>query len=893
MTIPHGSLNLTDPLSRLTAALADRYRIERELGAGGMATVYLAEDLKHKRKVALKVLKPELAAVLGAERFVQEITTTAALQHPHILPLFDSGTADGFLYYVMPFIDGETLRDKLNRETQLGVEEAVKIATEVADALDYAHHQGVIHRDIKPENILLANGRPMVADFGIALAVSAAAGGRMTETGLSLGTPYYMSPEQATADKDISARSDVYSLASVLYEMLAGEPPHMGNSAQQIIMKIVTDVPRPVTELRKSVPPNVAAALAQALEKLPADRFATAADFIAALKAEGGATRTVSGRSGAPRARVGRERALAGALILAVLAAALGWARRTPAPPPSRQQVVLWAYQLPDALTPGAPLIGTQAAIAPDGSSIVYTDSTSGGLVLMRKPREAVRAEPIAGTEGGVSPFFSPDGQWIGFLTTDGKVRKIPVNGGGVITLATDVNVDYKVGTWADDGWIYYTTVGSKLARLKADDPQRAPVVVSQLGGATAIALAPLPGSRGLLVTVCPGNCAVESRVNVLEFATDSLRQLVPGAYGAWYAPTGHLLYTGREGGLFAMAFDARRMVTTSGAVPLVSDVAPGSFVLSPGGDALYSLDMAQAGGSELVWTDRTGRVTPFDSTWRAPFEYPALSPDGRTLAVSVRGETTDLWLRRPNGARQKVIAPGSANWRPSWTADGSALYFVSVGSSRDPNNVTVQKVQADLSAAPELVEGGEFGTWEAEVSRDGKWLVIRRDEQDGNSNIRYRAVAGDTSLKPLVVEPGQSTTVALSPDGRWLAFSSDDGSGARYDLYVAPFPSMSPRRLVSRDGGTEPRWARNGRELFFKSGGRMMAVSVAGGPVLEVSDPVPLFPLTGYRGARNRQQYDVAPDGRFLMIRDPRPGEAAPVVYAPGWLAELRAAVR
>ncbi|HXI20326.1 MAG TPA: serine/threonine-protein kinase, partial [Gemmatimonadales bacterium] len=249
---------MTSPADRLTAALADRYRLERQLGQGGIATVYLAQDLKHDRQVAIKVLKPELAAVLGAERFVQEIRTTAQLQHPHILPLFDSGSADGFLYYVMPYIEGETLRNRLDREKQLGIDEAVKITTEVADALDYAHRHGVIHRDIKPENILLHDGRPMVADFGIALAVSAAAGGRMTETGLSLGTPHYMSPEQATADKQITARSDVYSLASVLYEMLSGEPPHMGNSAQAIIMKIVTEEAAPVTKLRKAVPPNVA-----------------------------------------------------------------------------------------------------------------------------------------------------------------------------------------------------------------------------------------------------------------------------------------------------------------------------------------------------------------------------------------------------------------------------------------------------------------------------------------------------------------------------------------------------------------------------------------------------------------------------------------------------------
>src|SRR4051812_32248269 len=308
----------------LSSALADRYRIERPLGEGGMATVYLAHDLKHDRKVAVKVLKPELAAVLGAERFVVEIKTTAALQHPHVLPLFDSGEADGFLYYVMPFIDGETLRARLDRETQLGVEEAVRITTDVADALQYAHHHGVIHRDIKPENILLANGRPMVADFGIALAVSAAAGGRMTETGLSLGTPHYMSPEQATAEKEITGRSDVYSLGAVLYEMLTGDPPHTGSSAQQIIMKIITETPQPVTALRKSVPSNVAAAVAKSLEKLPADRFASAKDFAEALVNPGFSdNRTGQVGTVAMRASARVNRALV--VLSAALAVALGW----------------------------------------------------------------------------------------------------------------------------------------------------------------------------------------------------------------------------------------------------------------------------------------------------------------------------------------------------------------------------------------------------------------------------------------------------------------------------------------------------------------------------------------------------------------------------------------
>src|SRR5690348_376808 len=324
---------MTD-LARLTAALSDRYRIERELGVGGMATVYLAEDLKHERRVALKVLKPELAAVLGADRFVAEIKTTASLQHPHILPLFDSGTADGFLYYVMPYIEGETLRDKLNRETQLGIEEAVKITRDVADALDYAHRHGVIHRDIKPENILLHDGRPMVADFGIALALSAAAGGRMTETGMSLGTPHYMSPEQATADKEITARSDVYSLGSVLYEMLAGQPPHLGGSAQQIIMKIIAEDAKPVTTIRKSVPPNVAAAVAKSLQKLPADRFASAAEFGAALADASFRTTDLSGMtSGAALRGIPQRRFAATAAVAVVLLVAALWGWLRPGPP--------------------------------------------------------------------------------------------------------------------------------------------------------------------------------------------------------------------------------------------------------------------------------------------------------------------------------------------------------------------------------------------------------------------------------------------------------------------------------------------------------------------------------------------------------------------------------
>jgi serine/threonine-protein kinase len=279
---------MTSQADRLSSALAGRYRIERELGAGGMASVYLAHDEKHDRKVAIKVLKPELAAVLGAERFLSEIRTTASLQHPHILPLFDSGTADHLLYYVMPVVEGETLRDRLKRERQLGVDDAIEITCGIAGALDYAHRRGVIHRDIKPENILFQDGVPLVADFGIAVAVSTAGGDRLTETGLSLGTPGYMSPEQAAGERDLDARSDVYSLGCLTYEMLAGDPPFVASRPAAVIAKHMTDIAPPITTVRRNVSAAAADAIARALAKQPADRPATAGTFAQALRTKTG-----------------------------------------------------------------------------------------------------------------------------------------------------------------------------------------------------------------------------------------------------------------------------------------------------------------------------------------------------------------------------------------------------------------------------------------------------------------------------------------------------------------------------------------------------------------------------------------------------------------------------
>ncbi len=447
---------MSELLERLAAALSDRYRLERELGSGGMATVYLAEDRKHNRKVAMKVLQPELSFILGSERFLKEIEVTASLQHPNILPLYDSGEAGSFVYYVMPYVEGETLRAKINRERQLGVEEAVKIAEAVAAALEYAHERDVIHRDIKPENILLESGQAVVADFGIALAISAAGGTRLTETGLSLGTPQYMSPEQAAGDREVTARSDVYALGAVVYEMLVGEPPHMGSSVQAILAKILSDTPPPISRTRELVPANVDAAVHRALAKSPADRFGSAAEFAAALTNPAFTLPTVAGvatERALPALRLW-QRATVGVAVLAlvsILVAVWGWLRPEPPQATARYGV---------ALPPGQELVDEPLAhtfdVGPHGSSIVYVGPGEDGGQLWVKPRDQSEAAPLSGTNGARAPSVSPDGQWVAYQVA-GQLRKVGVSGGSSITLADSVNANAITrAAWLDHGTVAY-----------------------------------------------------------------------------------------------------------------------------------------------------------------------------------------------------------------------------------------------------------------------------------------------------------------------------------------------------------------------------------------------------------------------------------------------------
>jgi Tol biopolymer transport system component/tRNA A-37 threonylcarbamoyl transferase component Bud32 len=893
---------MTESTERLSSALADRYQILNRLGEGGMATVYLAEDLKHKRQVAVKVLKPELAAVLGAERFVQEITTTASLQHPHILPLFDSGEADSFLYYVMPYIEGETLRSKLDRETQLGIDEAVRITAEVADALDYAHRHGVIHRDIKPENILLHDGRPMVADFGIALAVSAAAGGRMTETGLSLGTPHYMSPEQATAEKEITARSDVYSLGSVLYEMLAGAPPHLGGSAQQIIMKIIAEDAPPVTTLRKSVPPNVDAAVSMSLEKLPADRFDSAKAFAEALGNTAFTTSVMAERAPAARAYYPSTAVKLHAVTTALLAITLAWALTRPTP---AQPVTRYGLALPADQAAGARGFG---AITPNGTRIIYSgpSASTGFNQLWVKNREMLVARPVPGTDGASALAISPDGTRL-VVVIQNELRMLSLDGGFLTTLSGGASGASGSVTWLEDGTLVYLARDRFALEQVSEAGGRAATTLWQSDSLFPQNVSAIPDSRGLLFQACLAPCA-QGDLYVLEFGEDSARLLVPNARAGVMVDDMLFFSETRPGGgaspVYAVGMD-QKTLTIRGDPVLVAD-----SVQSPGGQPYFAISSSgtgimmrggrgATGENELVWVDQAGRETPVDSSWRfrvtqfaADYGW-ALSPDDRRLAIGLNTRVgDDIWLKQlPHGAVSRVTFGASPDRRPRWRPDGRWLTFLT--------DTSFSMRRADGTGSDSIIWMGRAD--EGLLSPDGRWIVLRMGATSaaaGGRDMFVMRVGEDTVPRPLLATPFDEMSVELSPDGRWIAYQSDETG--RPEVFLRPFPNVGDGKVqVSSEGGTGPLWSRNGREFYYlRRDEMMMAVPIAPDGTPRAGDQREMFRRSGPLADLNAVYYtpwDVAADGRFIMTRSVTNSEAQPamLVVVENWLDEVRRMVQ
>ena len=891
--------------------LSDRYQIERELGQGGMATVYLAKDLRHDRRVAVKVLKPELAAVIGAERFLQEIKLTANLQHAHILPLHDSGAVDGVLYYVMPYVEGETLRAKLTREKQLEIGEAVEFAKQVASALDYAHRRSIIHRDIKPENVLIHDRQALVADFGIALAVSIAGGNtRMTETGMSLGTPQYMSPEQAMGDRELDARSDIYSLGAMLYEMLAGDPPYTGSTAQAIVAKVITEKAPVVTTHRDTVPPNVAAAVHKALAKLPADRFHSAADFAEALTNPAFTTASTQTITAAGTARPRGWQRWIWPTLAAVLAGVAAWALLRPAPSDPKP-VARYSLFFPSGQAPINHAWAT-IALAPDASWLAYVGPVAvpgrdqGQEQLWVKSSDHVEATPLAGTADAWTPTASPDGQWLAFIAGR-QLRKVPVVGGSPITLADSLaTADQAAITWGDDGVISYADLRWQLRRVSGSGGSSTLAWTPPLGQFVTLPTA-LPQGRGLLFGLCDLRCQQLQDIWVLDLRSGKAKVLVPGAAQAWYVSTGRLVYVRKDGGVFAVPFDLGSLTVNGAAIPVLEGVqVSGSgvpqFALAPGGSLLYFAGQGVAPSqAEAVWLGRDGRVTPVDSTWRFdPVGNAgwALSPDGKRLAIKLNTEAgQQIWVKQlDDGPLSRLTFDSVGHLRPRWLPDGKTVSYVAARGAS--TNQTLYSRRGDGTGPEEIRLTLDRPIWEAVWSRDGKWLVLRTGGVAGATGERdvYAMRLGvDTAARPLLVSAADEKAIALSPDGRWLAYESNETG--RNEIYVRPFPGVDAGKWqVSTNGAIAPLWGHSGRELFYLDlANQMVAAHVSASPSFSVAERRTLFKLgPEYVFSSNYTPFDVSPDDRrFLMVRDrgiSGTGQAAPLVLIENWLEELKA---
>ena len=861
----------TNRAASFSNAIASQYTIERELGSGGMATVYLAEDLKHHRKVAIKVLHAELSAVLGPERFLKEIELTANLQHPHILPLFDSGTGDGLLYYVMPYIEGETLRGRLDREGQLPVGDAVRVASEVAAALDYAHRRGVVHRDIKPENVLLHDGSALVADFGIALAVQQAGGERITQTGLSLGTPQYMAPEQAAADAHTDQRADIYSLGAVVYEMLIGEAPFTGPSAQAVLTRAMTEQPRSLIAQRRSVPTAVERAVLTALEKLPADRFTTAAEFAKALTGTEavGRRRERSARAWTPR-RTATAVVAAIAVAAAAFAAGSATSRRSgPVAGFGRSWKVTWEHGLE-----------AEPALSPDGRYVAYASGTVANMRIYVRQITGGRSTRLTddSLEVQTNPQWSPDGSRILFLS-NGGVFSAPSSGGPArYEVRAPSRGPIVSAAWASDGRTVAYSVGDSVFVQDAGGRSR---FVARVTEAALCQWSP----DGALIACASGN-SYYSRVGnffgnlspsrivivrVADGATATVTDSVSINQSPVWSRDGHWLYfvSSRLGPRDVYAVSISRRGAASGE-PVRLTTGLDAHTISRSADA-----------SRFAYD----RYVPTSNVWSLPFppngatmaaatpvttgaqviETPAISPDGKWIYYNsdVSGNS-DLYRQRlPAGEPEQLTTDPSDEFSPELSPDGREVAFHSWRSgSRDLYGMPLDGGPlVQITATPSAQEATPM--W----SPDGRALaftmfgvpggiwVVHRDARGARGNAVERASAGSW---------GQ-----WSPDGNTIAYTSYFLGGS---LMLVGADTGAPRVLVdSATSGIHvemPKWSTDGRTIYFKShdakgAAEFWSVPVAGGkPTLLTRLDDPLRPSY-------RPEWALGPGRMYFTMED------------------------
>ena len=884
-------------LDRLRTALAERYSIVREIGMGGMATVYLARDLRHDRDVALKLLKPELGAVLGPERFLSEIRVTAKLQHPNLLPLFDSGETEGQLWYVMPFVEGESLRARLERERQLPVREAVRIGAAIASALDYAHRHGVIHRDLKPENILLSEDQPLVADFGIALAVSKAGGERVTQTGLSLGTPQYMSPEQATGERGVDGRTDIYSLGAVIYEMLSGEPPHTGATVQAIIARVITDTPRSLRSSRASVPDHVDLAVAKALEKVPADRFDTAREFSEVLQGQKTITASTpvafsAGHAAGPRSvpwRRGNRMPwiVTGATTMIAIAAvgfAMNEARRRASGADAEPVTFTVLPAENERVQPNT------VSISADGRRLVYVGLNQGGSRLYVRNLSDVDTRPVPGTERAEEPFFSPDGKWLAFFS-NGELKRIPVNGGSPLTIATDLVA--RPSLWTADNRIIIPTQAvtrrrSGLSEVPSTGGAVKPMVVSDTSNGENLTIpVSFDDSKIILFdSFGPGSTEDDKlaigSLGSPEYTVLDFLAVKPLGYFDGYIIC--IRWDGDQGTIVAVPADVRAKKITGDPITLQERVTAGyGASLSKNGTLAF---VTGGFSAQLVTEDRRGKVDTLLSEHR-DYQNPRYSPDGTRIAFAHSGTiTAEVSVYDVPGKTLSRLTTGSGR-SPEWYADGKRILF----SRPTTNSAGLLWQLADGSALPEALQpklpSGVGVPFDPVLSPDQTTIVFAAMAGSQRGNIYYFRPGLDDVVRPWVATRFDDFSPRFSPDGKWIAYVSDESGN--FEVFVRPFPGPGPRVQVSSGSGTEPVWSRDGRRIYYRSGEKVIEADVNAGAAFSLGARRPAFSLTNYLPDNSSgSSYDVSPDGQRILFAQPT-GSEAKLVVIQNWFTEVR----
>jgi Tol biopolymer transport system component len=877
------------------------YEVLAPLGAGGMGEVYKARDTRLERTVAIKVLPEHLSATPDLRtRFEREARAVSSLNHPHICTLYDIGHQDGVDYLVMEHIEGETLAARLERGP-LPTADVLRYAAEIADALDKAHRQGMVHRDLKPSNVMLTKSGSKLLDFGLARVMGpggpAAGGGSgsgpavlsqtptmsqpLTAAGMIVGTFQYMAPEQLEG-KEADARSDIWAFGATVYEMATAKHAFEGSSQASLIASILKESPRPIAELQPLTPPGLDRVVERCLAKDPDDRWQSARDLAHELQwiAQAGSKAGVAAPVAARRRSRGRLiAALALVSTLGMIAFAVLYMLRAPAPPKTVRFEIRTATAVQSQDAP---------RISPDGRTLAWTavDSTGTSRIWVRA-LAATSAQPLPGTEGIVQrPFWSPDSRFLGFFA-GGKLKKIPVTGGPAATICDAPNGSD--GAWSPRGVILYDG-GSTDPIRRVSAGGGVPVTAVPLDSVNNIGVGwPffLPDGRHFLYMILGTRQAL--CVGTLD--SKESRELGPCDSRAEYAPPGYVLFA-RGGALVAQPFDLRGLKFKGDPAPITESIRTqpfggADFSVSQDGVLTYASGSLQSG--RLIWVDRQGReLETVPTTSLVNVLNLALSPDGRKVAVrtlEAQSRNRDVWvidLVRSVSSRFTFDA-GNEN-HPLWSPDGTKILYW----SDNPNaSGMILKNASGAGEADTLLRSKEE-TIVTDWSRDGRFIVYSQTHGTGNSELNYLPMTGDR--KPQVFQRGQFNygSGVLSSDSRWLAYVSDESG--KPEVYVQTFPDHGGKWQISTDGGVEPRWSANGKELFFLSADqRMMSATVRTSPGFEADVPKTLFAARVlFPGRVVRAHYGVSADGsRFLLVA-PLVNEAAATQVVLNWAADL-----